>query len=72
MSMPLGYRQVPYLPDIHTILNVELEEGLLERVQEINSLDMELYRFAVALLHQRVDQWRIRDPHFQVYYKYPM
>ncbi len=44
----------------------DLGGEVLQRIQEINSLDMELYRFALSLLHQRADQWRARDPHFQV------
>jgi hypothetical protein len=47
-------------------LFADLGGEVLQRIQEINSLDMELYRFALSLLHQRADQWRTRDPHFQV------
>ncbi len=47
-------------------LFADLGGEVLQRIQEINSLDMELYRYALSLLHQRADQWRTRDPHFQV------
>lgn len=43
----------------------ELDEEVLQRIREINSLDVELYRFALGLLHQRAHQWRSRDPNYQ-------
>nr|XP_027226491.1 heparan-sulfate 6-O-sulfotransferase 2-like [Penaeus vannamei] len=43
----------------------DIAPSTLERIKELNYLDIELYKYAKSLLHQRFKKMSNEDPHFQ-------
>lgn len=44
---------------------VQLKPDQKEKVTHLNALDTELYEFAKALLFERFEQLKAKDPHFE-------
>ena len=45
-----------------------LGDGALDRIKQLNSLDIELYEFAKSVLNQRMEMMKREDPGFQEHF----
>ena len=64
--------KVPFVQNEETYSKATIDKASddqLEAVRRKNSLDVELYAYAEQLLHNRFNEARRRDPHFQQRYE---
>lgn len=47
----------------------EIDPKTLERIRELNRLDVELYEYAHSLLRHRFETLKAQDPHFDEHYE---
>lgn len=47
----------------------DIDPKTLERIRELNRLDVELYEYAHGLLRKRFEMLKTQDPHFEEHYE---